>query len=280
MTLDLSATFVENIQVSFGEKGQAWLAELPALLDEAACRWELTVGRPFLLSYNYVCAASRSDGTPVVLKIGVPNRELDSEINSLRLYAGRGACRLLEADAEKGMLVLERLVPGTMLASLEDDDRSTEIAAEVMRQIQRPAPTRGGFLSLRGWFDELKNLRPNFVGGSGPFPEKTVRAVEALIQELFAEDRPPVLLHGDFHHFNILLSSRGWLVIDPKGVIGPSEYDVGPFLMNPIGKMPVEAEAIRRTRRRIAILSERLGVERERLKSGPSATACSRLTGI
>ncbi|MDP2994244.1 MAG: aminoglycoside phosphotransferase family protein, partial [Anaerolineales bacterium] len=206
-----------------------------------------------------------TDGTPAVLKIGVPNRELTSEIKTLRVYAGQGACRLLEADADQGLLLLEHLQPGTMLATLKDDDRATEIAAEVMQAIQRPVPKGDGFLSLREWFDELKNLRPRFGGGTGPFPEKTVEIVEGLVRELFAEDRTQVLLHGDFHHFNILLSERGWLVIDPKGVAGPAEYEVGPLLLNPVREMPDETEAIRRTQRRIAILAERLGFDRQRL---------------
>jgi len=46
-----------------------------------------------------------------------------------------------------------------MLASLKDDDQATEIAAEVMKTIHRPTPQQEGFLSLRGWFDELKKLR-------------------------------------------------------------------------------------------------------------------------
>ena len=87
--------------------------------------------RPFLLSYNYVCAATQKDGSEAVLKIGVPNPELTSEINALTLYNGQGACRILEADPENGMLLLERLQPGTMLASLGDDDQATGIAAEV-----------------------------------------------------------------------------------------------------------------------------------------------------
>jgi streptomycin 6-kinase len=263
---NLTPDFVSNIRQAFPVDGGRWLTELPDLLDEAARRWELSLGEPFLLSYNYVCAARRLDGTSAVLKVGVPNRELTSEINALRLYAGQGACRLLEGDAEKGMLLLERLLPGTMLVTLEDDDRATEIAAGVMRMIHRPAPQQDGFLSLRGWFDGLQKLRPRFGGGTGPFPEKTVVAVETLLPELFAASGPDVLLHGDFHHFNILLSERGWLVIDPKGVAGPAEYEVGPLLMNPIGEIPGEAAAVRRTRRRIAILSECLGFDRQRLK--------------
>lgn len=264
--LKLPIDFLRNIKTSFPE-GAEWLERLPALLDEAARRWQLVPGEPFLLSYNYVCAATQKDGSTAVLKIGVPNRELTSEIHALSLYNGQGACRLLEADAEKGMLLLERLRPGTMLAKLEDDDQATGIAAEVMKTIHRPAPPQDGFLCLRGWFDELKKLRPRFGGGTGPFPEKSFAVAEGLIRELFAEEHPQVLLHGDFHHFNILLSGRGWLVIDPKGVLGPAEYEVGPLLTNPNNVILEESQAIQRTERRIAILSERLGFEPQRLRA-------------
>ena len=290
--MNLPPVFVNNIINAFGESGRRYLADLPDLLSAAAKRWTLTLGEPFLLSYNYVCAATRSATSPgldmllgldtlrysttsgystggsaqnCVLKIGVPNVELTSEINTLRVYNGQGACRLYESDPEAGMLLLERLRPGEMLVTLDDDDRATEIAADVMKQTQRPAPTADGFLSLRGWFDGLKDLRPRFGGGTGPFPEKTVDIVEGMVRELFAEEHPQVLLHGDFHHYNILSSERGWLVIDPKGVIGAPEYDACPFLINPIGEIPDEAEAIRRTQRRIAILSERLGFDRQRV---------------
>jgi streptomycin 6-kinase len=263
--MNLPGIFMNNVTAAFGDSGRKYLDALPELLSEACQRWDLVLGDPFLLSYNYVCAATRKDGIPAVLKIGVPNVELDSEIQALRAYAGQGACQLLDADAGKGMLLLERLAPGTMLSTLADDDQATEIAAEVMKSIQREVPEREGFISLRKWFDELKRLRLRFAGGTGPFPVKNVEKAEGMIRDLFAENRQQVLLHGDFHHFNILLSERGWLIIDPKGVVGPAEYEVGPLLMNPWGEMPHETEAVRRTQRRIAILSERLGFERHRL---------------
>jgi streptomycin 6-kinase len=267
MILSLPPDFIRNIRQSYPTEGEKWLAELPSLLALAAKRWELELGEPFLLSYNYVCAAMRKDGTEAVLKIGVPNLELTSEINTLRLYAGQGACRLLEADAEAGMLLLERLRPGIMLVTLDNDDQATEIAAEVMKKIHRPVPQQEGFLSLRAWFDELKKLRPHFGGGTGPFPEMTFAMAEGLIRDLFAEDRPQVLLHGDFHHFNILSSERGWLVIDPKGVAGAPEYEAGPLLTNPYNVVLEEREASHRTQRRMAILCERLGFDPQRLRA-------------
>ena len=73
-------------------------------------------------------------------------------------------------------------------------------------------------------------------------------------------------MHGDFHHFNILSSERGWLIIDPKGVIGPAGYEVGPLLMNPWGDLLNGNNYRRMTERRIDILHERLGFERERIR--------------
>jgi streptomycin 6-kinase len=73
-------------------------------------------------------------------------------------------------------------------------------------------------------------------------------------------------MHGDFHHFNILSSERGWLVIDPKGVIGPAGYEAGPLLMNPWGDLLNGRNHRLLTERRIDILHERLGFERERIR--------------
>jgi streptomycin 6-kinase len=41
-------------------------------------------------------------------------------------------------------------------------------------------------------------------------------------------------VHGDFHHHNVLRSARGWLAIDPKPYLAEPEYDVPPFLWNPL----------------------------------------------
>jgi streptomycin 6-kinase len=261
----LPSAFIKNIFTSFGDPGRRYLDELPELILKASRRWDLALGDPFPLSYNYVCSATRVDGTPAVLKIGIPNRELNSEINALKVYRGEGAVRLFESAPDLGMILMERLQPGNILSTLADDDHATEIAAGVMKVIQRPPPEDNGFIKLQGWFDELSNLRPRFAGGTGPFREKTVEIVEQLVRELFEENHPNVLLHGDFHHFNILSSDRGWLVIDPKGVIGPAEYEAGPYLLNPWGEMPNEKEAIQRTRRRISILAEHLGFDQQTL---------------
>ena len=264
--MNLPAGFLHNIQHVFGEQGKQWLEDLPNLLNEAAERWDLEIGEPLLLSYNYVTAAKRSGKSEVVLKIGVPNREFSSEIHALRYFNADGCVRLLESNDERSVILLERLNPGEMLVTLKDDEERTQIACDVMQRLWRPAPEGLPLIQLSEWFAQLSELRPRYAGGSGPFPEKLVERVERLIPELFAEAGAPMLIHGDFHHFNVLSSERGWLAIDPKGVIGPREYDCGPLLINPMPDLPKLPGALKITRRRIAILSERLGFSRERVR--------------
>jgi streptomycin 6-kinase len=160
---------------------------------------------------------------------------------------------------------MERLRPGTMLVALEDDEQRTHIACDVMTHLWQHKP-QGPLIQLSDWFEGLKGLRVRFNGGTGPFPEKLVSRAESLLPELFAASSQPVLLHGDCHHFNILSSERGWLAIDPKGVIGPAGYEAGPLLMNPWGDFLNRPDPVRLTERRLAILSERLGFPRARLR--------------
>ena len=54
--------------------------------------------------------------------------------------------------------------------------------------------------------------------------------------ELCATQRATQLLHGDLQHYNVLFDqTRGWLAIDPKGVVAEREFEVGPCLRNPHG---------------------------------------------
>ena len=263
--MNLSAEFISNIQNVFLEDGRAFLDALPDLIAEASAHWGLTNVEPAQnLSYNFVAFANRGD-VQIVLKIGLPNHETKSEMAALRLLNGQGACRLIDYDEEKYRMLLERLNPGVMLSTMEDDEQATHIGAEVMQKIWKPAPQDEVFIQLSDWFDGLKRLREMFNGGTGPLNEKLVERVEQSVKDFFAENHKPVLMHGDFHHFNILSSERGWLVIDPKGVIGPAGYEVGPFLINPWGDLFNGIDQRRMTLRRIDILHERLGFERERI---------------
>ncbi len=258
---ELPDSFKRNVLGAFSN-GAAWLDSLPSLITECEKRWQISVGAPFKLSYHFVAAATTATGTEVVLKIGVPNPELNSEIQALRTYAGRGAVRLLDSDEDRGLLLMERLVPGEMLYCLTDDKEATRIAARTMRELWRALPTNHSFPTVARWAEGFGRLRKRFNGGTGPFPSRLVEMAESLFRELLSSSEPSVLLHGDLQHFNILSNRQSWTAIDPKGVAGERAYEVGALLRNPNRQLCTNGEV---QRRRIDVLREELGFDKYRI---------------
>lgn len=266
--------FAKTIIGAFGIAGDEWLKRLPAILTECAARWSLTVQPHFSnLSYNYVAPARRADGTEAILKLGVPNPELINEIEALRLYDGRGICRLLDFDLDLGALLLERLQPGVMLSTVTDDEQATSLAAQVMRQLWRPAPPTHSFPTVAKWAKGMERLRKTFAGGTGPFPTKLVEEAEQLFAELIPTMGEPMLLHGDLHHYNILTAEREpWLAIDPKGLVGEPAYETGALLRNPFG-IEKRPDLVQFTARRIDQLAAELNIDRVRIRGWNVAQA-------
>ncbi len=65
-----------------------------------------------------------------------------------------------------------------------------------------------------------------------PLQPSFVRA-KALFKWLVASTDGPRLMHGDLNYDNIIQSDRGWLAIDPKGIIADPSYEFGVVFRNP-----------------------------------------------
>lgn len=266
--MQLPDAFIQRITGTFGADGARWLERLPALLADIAVRWELMLGPPFELSYNYVTSVHRADGIPAVLKLGVVRPELQNEIDALRHYDGRGACRLLAADETIGALLLERLHPGhTLVAFAEaNDEAATRAVAHVMARLWAPAPPNHRYRSVADLARSLADLRPHYDGTTGPFPATLINRAEGLFAELLSSQAVPVVLHGDIHHLNILAAGTNeWCAIDPQGLIGEPAYEIGAFMRNPAPGIGDWSDLPRVLERRIAIFAEMLGLDRYRI---------------
>lgn len=268
---ELPAAFRRNVERAF-PGGAAWLESLPSLIVECERRWQLRIApTPFPLSYSYVAPALAPRDQEVVVKIGVPNPELSTEVRALRWYGGEAAVRLLDADEQKGLLLLERLSPGAPLSGVEDDAGATVIAARAMRDLWRPLPPAAQFPTASTWASGLGRLRQHFGGETGPFDARLVQTAESLFGELLASGDSPVLVHGDLHHFNILSATRRpWVAIDPKGIAAEPAYEVGALLRNPRPDLYLDPGV---QRRRIDLLEDELGFDKRRIAGWGAAQA-------
>jgi len=171
--------------------------------------------------------------------------QLRREVEALRLL-GPPAVRLLRVEGD--VLVLEHVRPGTPAAARPDDEALDAITA-TLQALWVPVPPGCGLPTVRqecAALDDEDAVRP--------LPAAIVQAARGTLDQLLRDPAQDRVLHGDLHQQNLLWSEdRGWIAIDPHGVMGDPGYDVGPFLLNPWNADPA------------ALLSHRLPLLAQRL---------------
>jgi streptomycin 6-kinase len=221
------------------------LAPLAAIAHEVAAEWGVGLGKAFRLArYSYVATA----GDHAVVKVTPPeDDEADEEADALELWAGDGAVRLLRHDPARRALLLERALPGDDIAGLPED-AATAVAVEVGLRLWQPASHP--FRWIGDWV-------PRWLDGAEGHP------LVPLARRLYAALAVGrgALVHGDFHHHNLLHSARGPVAIDPKPMLGEPEYDVPSFLWNPLPyRMQLDV-----TERRLSVFAA-AGLDEERMR--------------
>ena len=227
------------------------LARLEEIALQAATEWGIELGPAFALSrFSYAAPA----GQDAVLKVTPPeDDEADHEADALDTWGGDGAVHLLRHDRKRRVLLMERARPGKDISGLPEDE-ATAIAVAVALRLWKPAaaPFRWIGDHIPRWLDHAHSL-------PGPWTE-----LVPLARELYGSMNVgrATLVHGDFHHHNILDGGdRGYLAIDSKALLGEPEFDVASFLWNPLPyRMKLDV-----TERRIAAFAA-AGLDEERIR--------------
>jgi streptomycin 6-kinase len=239
----------------------AWLTRLPVTVRDLERRWSLTLGRPFdceEVSCAWVAPVMLADGTPAVLKVGMPHLEGEHEIEGLRFWNGDPTVRLLDADDDLGAMLLERCEPGTHLRAVPETEQDFVLAG-LLRRAWRSSPSPHPFRPLSvlvaNWSEETLAQQEHWPDTA------LVREGLDLFSELLRTTLENVLLVTDLHAGNVLRAQREpWLVIDPKPFVGDPAYDVTQHLLNCTARMRADPSgSIRR-------FADLVGMEYERVR--------------
>jgi streptomycin 6-kinase len=257
--IDVPVGLVESQHAYAGEAGRAFVAALPARVDEFLERWELTVDGPLMHGVAALVVPVVGGGRPAALKFQVLDEETEGEPVALRAWDGDGAVRLLAYDDGTGTMLLERLDSARMLSAMEDSRKAVTVIAELLARLTAgPAPE-----SMRRLSDIAARMLADAPDALRRVADPAERALladcAAAVREVVDEpgDR---LLHWDLHFDNVLAAEREpWLAIDPKPLAGDPGFDLWPALNNRYE--PQE------TMWRFDAMSGALGLDRERARA-------------
>lgn len=239
-------------------------------LERLADSWGVVIESVRRTASSLLAFGVRAD-QPVVLKVTDAAGDEASVGRVAAAFHGEGMVRVLEH--ETGAALFERLTPGTPLAELVaqgDDVAATRVLAEVTARLHRRRREAAGAPSVREWgrgFDSY--LR----GREGAIARALVEQARERWEALCATQGPVTLLHGDLQHYNVLADrERGWIAVDPKGVLGELEFELAAALRNP-REVPEPYSTPSAVRRRVACFTERLAVDPGRVMEWAFAEA-------
>jgi streptomycin 6-kinase len=196
-------------------------------LRQYARDWRLGIEESFETESS-VISFVRRDGQSLVLKLIKQAGDEWHAGEVLNAFDGKGVVRVYEHVG--GAMLLERLRPGRSLSQNRNDDEATDILADVIKKFS-PRETRNNCPSVE---DLAKGFDRYLANNNRQIRQPLVESAQRVFADLCASQGQKRLLHGDLHHYNVLLDSdRGWLAIDPKGVIGELEFEIGAVLRNP-----------------------------------------------
>ncbi len=159
---------------------------------------------------------------------------------------------------------MERAMGTGSLAAMSrsgGDAQACRILCSVAHRLQViRASSPPNLTPLQAWFSDLAAA----AALQGGIMERSAAAARVLL----SDPRDVVVLHGDLHHDNVLdFGARGWLAIDPKGLLGERGFDYANLFCNPdpSDPMPPIATSADVFSNRLALVTDIADLEPSRL---------------
>jgi streptomycin 6-kinase len=214
-------------------------------------------------------------GEPAIVKEIKPFDDMADELRGAHYLSWRngvGAVRLLDVHGSSMLLEHggERLLSQDL--TTYGDAHATEVLAEVLTRILSPSdsPPPAQLQPLEERFASLFAI----AAADEPGEFNTLyREAGRLARQLLADPAQLRPLHGDLHHDNVIRGSRGWLVIDPKGVCGDPAFEAANILFNPLERDDLCLDADR-IAQRMDVLSRAIGQDPRRVLDFALAYGC------
>ena len=254
-----------RLERRFGVHVRAWLAALPATVDELAAKWRLTVHRDVPYGRTAVIVpVTLADGREGVLKLSPDNGLAVSEARILRIWTDSGRVpRVWGLDHERGAILMERIDGDTVadkgvvppmetIGSLVTDLHTVEAGREELVEL-RPLMARVQYV-----FDQCSHAH-----AEGPaaevLPPSMLHQGYSRARDLAHGTVNVVPVHGDLHPGHVIDGGkRGLVALDPRACAGDGAFDAVDWVL-------WKATTVEEMERRASVLARETNVDGDRL---------------
>ena len=232
----------------------------PLIFSDQIRLWNLSVDGQLIETPHSKLLPVIANRKPAILKLLCEDERYSPA--ALKWWQGIGAARLISQDSN--IILIERAEGNRSLIEMSqsgDDDNACRIICDVAkqlhfhRQVKRPS-----FPSLSHRFKQLPIVAESQGG--------ILQECADIARHLLSNPQEQTILHGDLHHDNILdFDERGWLAIDPKGLLGERASDFANIFINPDTADPKLSVAMTNgcISQRLDIISKEAKIDRQRL---------------
>ncbi|MBM3207233.1 MAG: hypothetical protein FJZ57_01315 [Chlamydiae bacterium] len=226
-------------------------------VDEIIKTWAISNVKELSLSKSTILSGT-FENDPVTLKVFDDPAEFNNQKAALTLLPKNCCPSLIKFDNKLKALLIEEIRPGNTLKQLakQNENEATLLFCQLLKKMYVKTSSSTKLPTVKGWLSSIQ--------GNAKLSHETLVAAGKAIK--FTENYPQetCILHGDLHHENIVYSQdKGWVAIDPKGVIGFTGFETAIFLLNPINETP----NLERLFNRLAILHQELNLDPILLKN-------------
>ncbi|GAA3626359.1 aminoglycoside phosphotransferase family protein [Microlunatus ginsengisoli] len=243
-------------------EGTDWLDRLPALVEEQCRRWSLEPDGSLRHGSNALVVPVRRGREPLVLRLTPAGPEVSQTVAALRFWAGRGTVLLLDADPDRGALLLERLDAERSLAALPVA-RAMPVIGRLVRRLAAPVTDPAVRSTGEVAVEEAAGWPRRWSALGEPVParllDSALRAAEAVVEP----HTPDAAVDADLHFEQVLGGIReSWLVVDPVLLRGDGCYDLGRVLWSRLDELGSDEDV----RGWLRLLADAAGADRERAR--------------
>jgi streptomycin 6-kinase len=212
--------------------GQKFFDKVLVDVETYSKRWnlkELQLIDYFSINCIFACQSDYYGDS--ILKIGIPCREVFTEFLALCEYGGRRFCKAYDSDLENGIILMERIQPGIPLREEKSLVKRLSVFSSLLNGLHIEPVNAKVYPTYFEWVSRITDYMSRQWDHKDLF--LLMQKAKDVCRSIRAEYSREMLLHGDFHHDNILLDrNHEYKIIDPKGVIGDPVFDIPRFILN------------------------------------------------